>query len=181
MGTRESWSSWKKVFDITGRKKPYLHLERASSEGICFCKCKRALVAVPDQLDCPWCGCGWLFMCVFCGKAFTYAKAVPVNTPLAEIVERDLVGRGWEKDRTMTREGVTYMKWMLEQVQEGVQYGFLDGLLVPMGLRNIKLDGRSAVHRIKILPHERELKTPGSLMKELSRVSYWTRREHKPK
>lgn len=180
MEKREAWSTWKHVFEIKGRRKPYLHLERSSTDGLCFCECERALVAVPDQLGCPWCGCGWLFSCAFCGKAFTYAKPVSVNTPLAEIVERDFLGRGLKKDRSMIREGVDYMEWMLGQVQEGIEYVYFDGYPLPLDIKNIKLEGKFGVHLIKSLPHVKERKVPGTLEKELSRVSYWTRREHKP-
>ncbi|HJN76044.1 MAG TPA: hypothetical protein QGF58_19085 [Myxococcota bacterium] len=49
-------------------------LIKDSDDLLSFCKCDTGLVGVPGQLDCPWCGCGWMLSCIDCRKSFVFAR-----------------------------------------------------------------------------------------------------------
>src|SRR6266566_1407987 len=53
-----------------------IYLRKANDNLVSHCKCDEAYISAPSQMDCPWCGCGWLFTCSHCRKAFTFAEAV---------------------------------------------------------------------------------------------------------
>jgi hypothetical protein len=67
-----------------------VYLCKDNDDLISHCTCREALVAPPGQADCPWCGCGWLFSCLSCRKAFTFARAVPGQKDLEMIVREHL-------------------------------------------------------------------------------------------
>lgn len=50
-----------------------LHKAKNQHGGICHCHCKSS-EAVASQRSCPWCGCGWLWICAECRKGFTVAE-----------------------------------------------------------------------------------------------------------
>ncbi len=175
MTKRLKSSQWTKVFESTDGE-PYLHLEKANEAGICHCKCERALVAAPGQLDCPWCGCGWLFSCAECGKAFTYAKPVIMHTPLEKLVEMDMLGRGWDNDPEFFGSCTDAMREMLAEIEEGIEYVYLDGYFLPLDAEDFSLEGMHANHEITELPHAVELKSPGALSAALGEPDYWEER-----
>ena len=41
--------------------KKTIYLEKDNDQLVSFCSCEPAYITYPPQLDCPWCGCGWLF------------------------------------------------------------------------------------------------------------------------
>lgn len=47
---------------------------KADDDVLSHCTCTDAPAQSSSQLDCPWCGCGWLISCATCGKAFTFAE-----------------------------------------------------------------------------------------------------------
>jgi len=68
---------------------PLHYLRKACDAGVCHCRCtpEDALVQLPPgQLDCPWCGCGWLWSCAKCHKAFTFAERFVAAGSLAELL-----------------------------------------------------------------------------------------------
>ncbi len=176
--TRLGWNVWKKAFEHEGPEPAYWHLERANTKGVCFCTCPRALVALSNQLDCPWCGCGWLFCCCQCGKAFTYAKPVAIQMPLETIVRQDLAARGHTLHKEFLSEAVEEMKGFLSMVDDDAdEYVYLDGVPIPLNEKNVKFNGMFAAHKLKVLPHALELSKPGLLEQTLGDVDYWTSRE----
>src|SRR3546814_13186225 len=46
------------------------------------------------QLDCPWCGCGWLIPCLTCRKSFTFAEVRETDITLIEFGRPEVVARG---------------------------------------------------------------------------------------
>lgn len=174
---RLGWDVWRHVFEDTSGGKPYVHLERSSTDGVCFCECPRALVAVPDQRDCPWCGCGWLFCCAQCGRAFTYARPVVVHRPLRQIVEQDMLARGWKSDAEQFDNATEYLSGLLEMIEGEGEHVYLDGAVLPLEDQNIEFEGLYANHQIDVLPHAGERGDPGSLVAMLGEVKYWTDRE----
>lgn len=179
MGGRLSEAAWRKVFQDRPRGRGYWHLEKASNSGVCHCECERSLVAAPDQLDCPWCGCGWLFSCCRCGRSFTYAKPVRLTTPVSEIVEMDFRGRGYPTLKAAFFRSVSrWMREALASVEPEKEYVYFDGYFVPLDVRRVTIDGRHGSHRVVTLPHARELKSPGALERALGRPAYWHRVRH---
>jgi hypothetical protein len=57
------------------------NLRKTNDDFVNHCKCAKAdaLISSPGQMDCPLCGCEWLFNCSGCGKAFTFAESVEVD------------------------------------------------------------------------------------------------------
>ena len=49
-------------------KPKIVYLKKASNELISHCGCEESRISYPAQMDCPWCGCGWLFSCITCRK-----------------------------------------------------------------------------------------------------------------
>ncbi len=177
---RPGWEVWKSAFELSGKGTPYLHLERANTRGICHCTCERALVAAPSQLGCPWCGCGWLFCCMMCGKAFTYAKPVLIDYPLRELVERDLLARGWKRDDEWFESETAYLADLMSDIEEGCEYVYLDGVIFPLDTREIEFDGLHSHHRFATLPHADELENPGALDAAIGDAAYWEARRLPP-
>jgi hypothetical protein len=72
----------------------HLYLAKANDDLVSHCRCARpdALISSPCQMDCPWCGCGWLFICSRCRKAFTFAQAVEVNETWEQTADRTIRG-----------------------------------------------------------------------------------------
>lgn len=128
---------------------------------------------MPDQLDCPWCGCGWLFSCAQCGRAFTFAKAVKIDYPLDEIVAMDLSGRGFAENAEVAKEATEFMRAALSDVDEDRTYVYLDGSILTLDASDIKFEGWHARHDLPVLPHKLELTTPGELGRVLGDSAYW--------
>src|SRR5262245_31898380 len=72
------------------RKRRTLWLVKANNNFISWCRCDDAPIAWGQQLDCPWCGCGWLFSCLKCRKSFTFARAVLMKETIQELAARDV-------------------------------------------------------------------------------------------
>jgi hypothetical protein len=73
-----------------------IYLQKDNDDLVSHCRCREAFISYPPQMDCPWCGCGWLFSCIKCRKAFTFARAVEVNDSWEELACRDIRGMGME-------------------------------------------------------------------------------------
>jgi hypothetical protein len=84
-------------------------------------------------MDCPWCGCGWLFTCINCRQAFTFAKAVVVDEPWEEIGRRHVQNR-WGKppEENEVPRWVDAMKELLAGIEPRKEYVYLDGQSAPM-------------------------------------------------
>ncbi len=170
---KQRWEGWMEVFGRRSDELPYVHLERSSRDGVCLCECPRALVGMPGQMDCPWCGCGWLFNCAACGRSFTYAKPVWISMPLGQIVEQDMLARGWKHDPSAFAAAAEGMAEMLSKVEGNGEYVYLDGLFLPLQTRNTEVQGTSANHKITVLPHLLERRMPGTLESVLGDGKYW--------
>src|SRR5437016_4029669 len=73
-----------------------IYLVKASNDLISHCACEHAIIGAPSQMDCPWCGCGWLFVCATCRKAFTFARAEEVELTWEKLAHKDLDGK-WSR------------------------------------------------------------------------------------
>ncbi len=37
-----------------------VYLVKANDDLVSHCRCERTFIGAPSQIDCPWCGCGWV-------------------------------------------------------------------------------------------------------------------------
>jgi hypothetical protein len=156
-----------------------LHITRASSDGVCFCDCKDCLMAVPDQLDCPWCGCGWLLTCDKCGKAFTFGKVVEIDADLDDLIRADLAKRGYSKRDVKEFAGPAreLMDIVLSDLEKDVEYVYLDGVLIPIDAEGpIEFEGMHSRHWLDSLPHLGLRSDPDALAGSLADPEYWESR-----
>ena len=157
-----------------------LWLARSRNAVCCHCTCKPGLVGVPGQLDCPWCGCGWLFFCITCRKGFTFARPVRVKQTPEELAEADF--RGMFKrapSKKELRQWTTALGAFFGKLDEDEEYCYLDGVLVPISQEQVTVKGLFATHALKRLPQVMALKRPAILGTTLEDVDYWTSRERK--
>ena len=69
-------------------------LFKANDDVLSHCGCSGEPAMSTGQLDCPWCGCGWLIACSNCAKSFTYAVVRETHVPLVELGRREVRRRG---------------------------------------------------------------------------------------
>src|SRR5262249_8658382 len=138
------------------------------------CPASEALINSPMQLECPWCGCGWLFTCINCRKAFTFAEAFETDESLESIGRRSLINmsRGGRDPEEELRGWVAAMKVMLRDVHAGRRYVYLDGFYLPTD-EGIVLTGWAAQHAFGRLPHVVALHDPSFLEATLGDRAYW--------
>jgi hypothetical protein len=99
-----------------------VYLTKADDRLVSHCACADVLVAYPSQAACPWCGCGWLFSCMSCGKSFSFARGVEVDATWEGLADRDLTRYSGEEP-TKTRCATGWRRWgMLAGVEVGGTY-----------------------------------------------------------
>lgn len=111
-----------------------LYLAKADNTGICHCECEEAIISWPGQMDCPWCGCGWLFTCMKCRKAFTFAQPVRLDMSLEELarMECEQTDSTREPDEEMIGDIVEMMSGLLSAIEdEEDTFVYFDGYLIP--------------------------------------------------
>jgi hypothetical protein len=151
------------------------YLKKASDDLISFCSCGDGRMAFPAQMDCPWCGCGWLFSCITCRKAFTFAKGVEIEGTWEEIA-RDDIRNKWKEEPSEedVASWIEAMKEILADVQVGERYVILDGSVIQADADNVKFDGWAAHHEFPTMPQVRALANKAILDEELGNREYWT-------
>jgi len=151
------------------------YLKKANDDVISFCSCGDGRAAFPDQMDCPWCGCGWLFSCITCRKAFTFAEGVEIEGTWEDLARADIRSM-WKKepedeDVTSWVEG---MKEIMADVEPGKRYVIIDGHVIPADAPNVKFDGWHARHDFTGLPQVKALTDKSALDVQLGDRRYWT-------
>jgi hypothetical protein len=159
----------------------HIYLVKANDQLVSHCACANALITFPSQMDCPWCGCGWLFTCIVCRKAFTFAKGIEVYESWEETGKRDLRNR-WRKEPTLDEvaEWVGAMKGLLTEVRVGEEYVCFDGLIIPTAAASICFEGWHSRHDLVFVPQVAALRDPSLLTSLLCNHSYWDRTAAKP-
>jgi hypothetical protein len=153
---------------------PHIYLAKASDELVSHCRCHAALITYPPQMDCPWCGCGWLFTCIQCRKAFTFAKGVMVDESWEQTAERDLRNRfGRPASATDVAQWVAAMNALLEDVEVGQEYVYLDGIFIPSGVTAIEIQGWHSKHGLPYVPQVAATKDRTVLSDVLANEGYW--------
>src|SRR5262249_61690671 len=131
-------------FGDGGAMSRHVYLRKANNDLVSHCACAQAdaLVTAPSQMDCPWCGCGWLFICSRCRKAFTFAEVVEVNESWEQTADRMVRGlhRGEPKPGE-TEEWIAFMKILLKAIRPGEQYVYLDGWVIASAADSVNIEG----------------------------------------
>jgi hypothetical protein len=157
----------------------HLYLVKESDDLVshCTCDCDAAYVTYPGQMDCPWCGCGWLFTCINCRKAFTFAKAVEVPESWEDIARRDLTN-GMDEPPTdeEIHDWVEMMQLLMADLEEGEVYVYLDGHYIPAGSEGAEFDGWYADHNLEFLPQVEALDDESLVDSVLANPDYWNER-----
>jgi hypothetical protein len=154
----------------------HLYLRKANDDFVSHCKCDKAdaLIASPGQMDCPWCGCGWLFICSRCRKAFTFAEVVEVDESWEEMADRTLRNLYQrEPEPGDAEEWIGFMKILLKDIRPGDQYVYFDGWVVPTTAERINFEGWHSRHDLEFVPHVCALHDPEVCTGLLSSREYW--------
>ncbi len=154
-------------------------LVKANDDLISFCQCDQEAIATSGQADCPWCGCGWLFTCVKCRKAFTFARISETTRSYEEIAQEDIFNQCAEKLALDDEDILEQAEWMRKELKDlsiGTQCVILDGRIIPTETKNIEFDGWFAHHKFESVPHITASDKAG-LSKILSDIEYWSSRE----
>jgi hypothetical protein len=152
----------------------HLYLVKDSNELISHCKCAAALIAAPGQVSCPWCGCGWMFSCVECRKAFTFARAVETDVPWEALALRDLTRFSKKEPSDEEIDGwVEAMRELHADVELGARYVYLDGMYVPTDATSVSFTGWHTTHILDFVPQVAALADPGRIRSILMNPDYW--------
>ncbi|HST37208.1 MAG TPA: hypothetical protein VLK25_11335 [Allosphingosinicella sp.] len=151
---------------------------KANDDVLSHCRCEGAPAMSEGQLDCPWCGCGWMISCSRCGKSFTFAEVRETDIPLRELGRREADTRGL-KDITdkQVADWAESMAETLDYFEVGDIVVYLDGLYWRMDETVIAFKGFYAAHDLERLPHVEALSDPGHLRRVLGDPNYWFDRE----
>lgn len=158
---------------LRGNGEGCLYLVKESDDLVSWCECSESLVSLPGQMDCPWCGCGWLFSCLSCRKAFAFARASYVPRSLESIAQEDLRRFGEEPTEDLVGEWLAGMTPMLETLKEGVKYVYLDGYYVPVDSGPIEIAGIHSNHRFDQVPQVAALDDSTVIEEILGNPAYW--------
>jgi hypothetical protein len=163
------------------RRTPYL--VKANDDLVSWCKCKNAPIASSAQAGCPWCGCGWLFTCLHCRKAFTFARAVLMKESLEELASLEVPRtqkiislKGDVRQETLiptVEFWIEAMQPLIGDLELGKTYVYFDGHSIPTDARGIRMRGMRRSHDLDYIPHIRALTDP-SAEELLHDFDYWT-------
>ena len=153
-------------------KHPYL--KKYNNDLVSHCSCTDALISFPPQLDCPWCGCGWLFTCIKCRKAFTFAVAIETEETWEDLALRDIRGK-FESEPTVDdiQDWIGFMKEYVVDAEIGKQYVAFDGRLISTDKSRIDFDGWHASHKLDFVPQVAALKDKSIEESVLGSIEYW--------
>jgi hypothetical protein len=171
-----------------------IYLVRTNSEGICWCSCPEAIVVPPGcgQAACPWCGCGWLFDCMLCHKAFTFAKAVKLDVPYSAIIQMDRNNRDEQRKdprvHPMLRQKNNPVEREREQrrlnvydldLEVGKEYVYLDGRIFSTDTAKVSFTGIFAQHDKLELPQIVHRNDKEAMSAALGNRDYWLDRDRR--
>ena len=151
------------------------YLTKANDDLISFCSCGDGRVTFPAQIDCPWCGCGWLFTCITCRSAFTFAVGVEIEGKWEDLARDDIRSK-WKEEPSEedVASWIEAMKEILAEVRVGERYVIVDGAVIPCNATNLSFDGWTAHHEFGEIPQVRALTNKACLDEELGNRDYWS-------
>ncbi|KTE29509.1 MULTISPECIES: hypothetical protein [unclassified Sphingopyxis] len=153
-------------------------LFKANDAILSFCRCEGEPAMSGGQLDCPWCGCGWMIACSKCSKSFIFAEVRETDVPLIELGRREVARRGL---RGVTEQDIA--DWAEDMAADlapfaaGDIVAYLDGSYFRLDATDIEFDGYYAAHKLARLPHAEALDDPPRLQALLGDRRYWLDRE----
>jgi hypothetical protein len=160
--------------------KKIIYLKKANNDVVGNCKCKDGRISYPPQMDCPWCGCGWLFTCMSCRKAFTFAIGVELETAWEDLAREDWKAWGLTRiSRKNIDSWISDMKALLASVKVGHLYVCLDGKVFKKNARNIEFEGLYASHKFDQLPHLLAIRDAAIVDEHLGSTQYWLSHKRK--
>ena len=124
-------------------------------------------------MDCPWCGCGWLFSCITCRKAFTFAIAVEVEQSWDELARQDILGQFGEEKPDLVNDWVEEMQDILEGIKPGEEYVIFDGIVVPTDVAGLEYTGWHAQHNLDFVPQVEAMSNESVMDSILCSNQYW--------
>ncbi len=152
----------------------HVYLVKDSDDLVSHCHCKEAHITFPPQMGCPWCGCGWLFTCIECRKAFTFARGVEVNETWEETARRDLTNRWNAKpSKREVTSWVLAMQELLADVEVGKKYVCLDGAIIPADVDELDIEGWHSHHEFAFVPQVAALTDRSIIDNYLANREYW--------
>lgn len=153
-------------------------LAKANDEGVSHCACAASLAGVSGQLDCPWCGCGWMIPCATCRRAFTFARVVEIDQSYEDLVRTDLLDRGLpEVDETDVREGAAWLAETFADFAVGDTVIYLDGCYFRADQRPLAFEGLYAAHDHPEPPQTAAARDSRSPDEDLGRPQWWFERQ----
>lgn len=154
-----------------------LFLKKANDDLVSHCKCEPGWISTPAQMDCPWCGCGWLFACPKCRHAYTFAVAAPCDLTWEELAHLDLDTRYSEPPTDEDVDlWIELMQQMTEDLEEGQQYVYFDGWAIPVDAEGFDVEGVYADHQLPAVPQAVALEEPAIVEEVLANETYWRER-----
>jgi len=151
-----------------------VYLKKANDDLVSFCRCGDGHITYPPQLACPWCGCGWLFTCIECRKAFTFSQGVEIETSWEELARRDITNRHYKAltDAEVAR-WIDAGKSLLADVRPGRLYVCIDGRVFEREARGVEFEGWYGRHRFEQMPHVAALIDSTVKTNLLGSEAYW--------
>ena len=152
---------------------PTKYIFKANDDVLSFCKCDSQPAMSPGQLDCPWCGCGWLIACSKCTKSYTFAEVKETDLSLEELAHIHYKAYGnMETTESDISNWTEWMAHLLEPLSIGDKVVYMDGHYIPIDTENVKIEGIYAEHEFDKLPHAFS-KDAEELRSYLGDPSYW--------
>jgi len=131
------------------KKKKEKFLFKANNDILSFCQCENEPAMSAGQLDCPWCGCGWMIACSKCTKSFIFAEVRETDIPLIELGRREAAARGF---KTVTDEDIAEWAEGMAEVLDNFEVGdvvvYLDGSYWTIDSTDVEFDGFYASHKL---------------------------------
>lgn len=147
-----------------------------SDKLVSHCKCKVGVSGSLPQLDCPWCGCGWMFACAKCRRAFTFGRIAEIDAgELKEIAIEQIHCYGQSDPSTDDVQlKLEEFEALVGDHQVGERVVVMDGVLIPAAHEGeLAIEGLFARHDLPWLPHTRALKDSSALDKVLASGDNW--------
>jgi hypothetical protein len=125
-------------------------------------------------MDCPWCGCGWLFICSRCRKAFTFTEGIEVDESWEDTWDRTMRAL-YQRDPEsgQIEEWIEFMKILLKGVKPGGRYVYLDGYVIPTTAGGVTIEGWHSHHKLDFVPQVAAMDDPSIRTDLLCSRNYW--------
>ena len=155
-------------------------LIKANDDLISFCKCDESGFATTGQADCPWCGCGWLFSCTKCRKAFTFAKVIETDLSPYNVAVLDISGFSKDEvppDDESVQDMADWVRNSVVDIPLDTVCVIVDGKVIPVDKKNFEFNGWFAHHQFDILPQVEAQGSRAKIISVLGNTDYWLSRE----